>query len=99
MAKHKENEIKKNKTEVHPKYLRCKTRVRIVDFMRVEDTLGNCPLAPFDLEVKDKIACAASPSEELIQEGEAQARAQEVRNILANPRKNLISQAYRGRRG
>jgi len=44
-----------------------RTRIREIDFMRVEDTLHGCALSPFELEVKDKIASAPSPIDILTQ--------------------------------
>jgi len=44
---------------------RKRTRIREVDFMRVEDTASGQELAPFELEIKDEIASAQSPFEEL----------------------------------
>jgi DNA-directed RNA polymerase specialized sigma24 family protein len=45
---------------------RKKTRVRGVDFMRVEKPLSGQGLSPFELEVQRKIASVPSPIEELI---------------------------------
>ncbi len=44
---------------------RKRTRVREIDFMRVEDTAQSQELAPFELEIKDEIASAESPYEKL----------------------------------
>ncbi len=43
-----------------------RTRVREVDFMRVEDAASGQELAPFELEVKNELASAKSPFEELV---------------------------------
>lgn len=59
---------------------RPRTRVREVDFMRVEDTLNNQPLALFELEVKKGIAIAKSPLEEL-EWRERQSRDHQLRRI------------------
>jgi len=42
-----------------------RSRIREVDFMRVEDTQHGQTLHPFELEVKEKIASQASPLDEM----------------------------------
>lgn len=57
-----------------------RTRVRETDFLRVEATLHDHPLGPFELEVKEKIAAASSPLEELFKKEEELIR-QKARKI------------------
>lgn len=45
-----------------------RSRIREVDFMRVEDTLHGQSLHPFELEVKEKIASQTSPLDELLRQ-------------------------------
>ncbi len=59
-----------------------RTRIREIDFMRVEDTMCNRPLSAFELEVKEKIACGPSPAEELISREEAEENGKSLRSTL-----------------
>lgn len=78
-----DNENEDAKGEGFYKPIRPRTRVSPVDFMRVEDTMHGCPLTHFELSVKEKIACAPSPSSELMEREDQERRIQEVRNTLA----------------
>jgi len=57
-----------------------RTRVRQVDFMRVEDTAHGQELAPFELEVKEEIARNRNPFEE-IESQETQAREVQLKRV------------------
>jgi len=52
--------------EVSARKAQKRSRVREVDFMRVEDTAHGQALHPFELEVKEKIASQSSPFDELM---------------------------------
>ncbi|OGW69658.1 MAG: hypothetical protein A2036_01755 [Omnitrophica bacterium GWA2_50_21] len=62
-----------------------RARVREIDFMRVEGSLQDDPLHPFELEVKKRIADASSPLHEIV-ERETQ---EEQRMILRVTRNKL----------
>ncbi len=61
---------------------RPRTRIREVNFMRVEDTQGQV-LSAFELEVKEKIACVSSPYEELAQKEEKKEKREKAKRTLA----------------
>ncbi len=62
-----------------------RSRVREIDFMRVEGSRQDDPLHPFELEVKKKIADASSPLDEIV---ERETR-EEQRMILRASRNKL----------
>lgn len=60
-----------------------RTRVRAVDFMRIEDTLNRQELSRFELEVKEKITSQKTPPSEMIQREADQARREMINYIYA----------------
>ncbi len=71
----------KEELEEHPKKI--KTRTRSVDFMRVEDTMHGFPLTHFELKVKEKIACALSPYDQIARKEEEDEQNELVQRKLA----------------
>jgi DNA-directed RNA polymerase specialized sigma24 family protein len=60
-----------------------RTRTRSVDFMSIEDTMGDHPLTAFELKVKEKIASVPSPFDELTRKEDEEEKTGEVQARLA----------------
>lgn len=67
-------ERKRLQTRVNNEEQKQRSRTRAVDFMRIEGTVHDQPLSPFELEVRQKMAKAVSPLEVLIEREEESAR-------------------------
>ena len=79
------DETNKNTPDLSGAKKKRRSRVREIDFMRVEGSLHDDPLHPFELEVKQKLADSSSPLDELL---EKEKHAEE-RKILRKARSKL----------
>ncbi|MDP2646547.1 MAG: hypothetical protein Q8P24_16530 [Desulfobacterales bacterium] len=70
-----------------------RTRVRTVDFMRIEGTVNNQPLSTFELDVREKLAVSASPLNFMIQQ-EDEALRDEQRHEAKQTLKELLKAAH-----